>query len=478
MDPSETDLQNGADSFILPLLDSDETKSKMDSFKNRFLWNVRVLHEIINYSDSRAQDYQKSAPSCSNPLEWELRFVDEFKSKIEATRRKLERHISVEGRRECLKEMEEEMCRYEIRLLDLPLEFRYIIRTAVTRNDIELPAIVKSNSRLQEFLSLDPNAKQARVEEMRLNSADELCSTITRRGDISCYPLNPGTKQGEPIIFAGRKVPHGTTPESANFQSRATDMGELAAAFNCVDRAAGFGLLRVEYYFYHPESNQFLFAHTSPFIASSMMTLETMVTGDPFPNLDISMGDRFRLAYKLAEAVIFLHTSGFHHKSITSSSVVILRRSDSKKEIDGSYLMGSDLIRDLEAWDRPDRSFWEFDVFQHPDLLQGQSSPSYTKTYDMYSLGVVLLEVGLWEPLSVVGRDWTIGDSSIWPNQLLDSALKIPQRLGEEYYRLVAWCLSLKGNHVLKNGEFSDKVLDPLECMVKANGGSVVDYTT
>ncbi|OBT60352.1 hypothetical protein VE03_10230 [Pseudogymnoascus sp. 23342-1-I1] len=292
---------------------------------------------------------------------------------MEATRRKLELHIGVEGRQECLKEMEEEMNRYELRLLGLPLECRNIIRTAVTGNNAELPAVVGSNNRLQRFLSLDSNARQARIEEMLLNSTDELCSTITRRGDISCYPLNSGTKQSEPIIFAGQKVSFGTTPESANFQSIASDMGELAAAFNCVDRAAGLGLLRVEYYFHHPESNQFLFAHIPPFNASSMMTLETMVTRDPFPDLDTPMGERLRLAYKLAEAVFFLHTAGFHHKNITSSSVVILRRCDSKKEIDGSYLLGFDLVRDPKARDRP---FWEFDVFQHPDQLQGGAGQS------------------------------------------------------------------------------------------------------
>ncbi|KFY05350.1 hypothetical protein V491_09158 [Pseudogymnoascus sp. VKM F-3775] len=280
--------------------------------------------EALNYS----------APSGSNLVEWTLRFVDEFKSKIETTRRKLERHISVEGREECLKEMDEEM-------------------NCLTGNDVELPAIVGYNSQLQEFLSLDSNSKQERVKEMRSNSAGELCSTITRRGDISCYHLNPGTKQSEPIIFAGQKVPHGTTPHSANFQSIVSDMGELSAALNCVDRAAGFGLLRVECYVHHPESNHFLFGHMPPFIASSVMTLETMITGDPFPYHDTPTGERLRLAYKLAEAVFFLHTAGFHHKNITSSSVVILQWCNSKKEIDGSYLMGFDLIRDPEARDKP-----------------------------------------------------------------------------------------------------------------------------
>lgn len=317
------------------------------------------------------------------------------------------------------------------------------------------------STQLHEFLRLDTKAKQARARKVLLEPAQELSKKITCRGNISNRPLQCGT---EGIIFAGRRVPVGTTPETAKFRSIASDMGEVAAALNCVDRAAGLGLLKVEYYFHHQESNQFLFAHISPFDASSMRTLEETVAEDPYPNHDTPIEEHLRLAYKLAEAVSFLHSTGFHHKNITSSSVVILRRYNSAKEIDGSYLMGFDLIRDPEARDRP---FWEFDVFRHPDQLQAQSSLRYIKTYDIYSLGVVLLEVGLWEPLSTVGRYWTIAESSIWLKELSDSAVEICQRVGAEYYEVVAWCLGLKGDRVVRNDEFSHMVLDPLECMLK-----------
>jgi hypothetical protein len=203
----------------------------------------------------------------------------------------------------------------------------------------ELPVVIGS-IQLHDFLRLDPKAKQTRARKVLLGPAEELSRKITCRGNISNRPLQCGT---EGIIFAGRRVPVGTIPEIASFLSMASDMGEVAAALNCVDRAAGLGLLRVEYYFHHPESNQFLFAHISPFDASSMRTLEEMVTGDPFPNHDSPIEEHLRLAYKLAEAVCFLHSTGFYHKNITSSSVVILRRYNSTKEIDGSDLMGFDL---------------------------------------------------------------------------------------------------------------------------------------
>lgn len=51
------------------------------------------------------------------------------------------------------------------------------------------------------------------------------------------------------------------------------------------------------------------------------------------------------------------------------------------------------------ALDDKERHLWETEIFQHPDLLMGENVLRYVKEYDIYSLGVLLLEVGLWEPL-------------------------------------------------------------------------------
>jgi hypothetical protein len=112
------------------------------------------------------------------------------------------------------------------------------------------------------------------------------------------------------------------------------------------------------------------------------MTLEEMIRGDPFPKVESPPDERLKLAHKIAEAVFFLHSAGFLYKNITSSSVVALRRShlppgEAIPDIDDLYLMGLDLIRGGEAITTKEditreieaRSVWDFDVFQHPDLL-------------------------------------------------------------------------------------------------------------
>ena len=162
------------------------------------------------------------------------------------------------------------------------------------------------------------------------------------------------------------------------------------------------------------------------------MTLEEMISGDPFPIVESPLDERLKLAHKIAEAVFFPHTAGFLHKNITSSSVVAVRRlhptpGEVMPDIDDLYLMGFDLIRGSKVIttkegttkeSKDPRPVWDFDVFQHPNRLQGESSPRYIKTYDVYSLGVLLLEVGFWEPPRKIARNLTLDYPTRWEKEL------------------------------------------------------------
>lgn len=93
------------------------------------------------------------------------------------------------------------------------------------------------------------------------------------------------------------------------------------------------------------------------------------------------------------------------------------------------YLMGLDMIQStdgvtiLEGAFNPAGASHEtigsrkLRVFQHPDRYGGNNTRRYIKTHDVDSLGVVLLQIGLWEPISTITR--TLGtDSATWQEQL------------------------------------------------------------
>ncbi|KAL0264071.1 hypothetical protein SLS55_000015 [Diplodia seriata] len=230
---------------------------------------------------------------------------------------------------------------------------------------------------------------------------------------------------------------------------------------------------------------QFLFAQTPPHPTVSLMTLEDAIREDSFLEVEVPLNQRLKLALRVTEAILFLHSAGFVHKNISSSSVVVLERDyphcdevSPYPALDNAYVMGFDLIRGVEARtskegavreaDELPRLIWEFDIFQHPDRLQGPSSPRYTKTYDVYSLGVLLLEIGLWEQLPEAIPDLDEENPSSWTEELKAVVPKLSPRTGERYQRLVSWCLGMDGCEIVKEIEFAEQVLDPLDEMVNA----------
>ena len=92
-------------------------------------------------------------------------------------------------------------------------------------------------------------------------------------------------------------------------------------------------------------------------------------------------------------------------------------------------------------------------VYQHPSLQQKEGSRTNLKEYDVYTLGDVLLEMGLWDPLSTTLVN------------LPDILTKIENRAGRKYRRVVEWCLSMKGNGV-RGFEFVVEVLVPFKNLV------------
>jgi hypothetical protein len=466
------------------------------SLAARFDWDLRALKAIEDHFLQRQASNANGQlpPEDEALLERTAAYLDGFVVTVTQSLRKIERkrlmkstfnRIMWMARRADLQDMEKELFdwtrRFDVRVLGLPPEIRTIIpATAAEDQEVEPPAVVRSNKRLQEFLALGPSSKKALANKMLLKDSTEVASKIEGRRDISFLPVQNGSEQ---TIFAARQIPPNIGEGTVEFQDLVSDMGELAAALNCLDPAADIKLLKVEYYFYHTPSKQFLLAHHPPYPVLSMITLETMIHEEPFPDVSAPLNQCLKLGYKLAEALFFLHTAGFIHKNITSTSVVALRRAREETDdlpdeaIDETYLMGFDLVRADTARTTKEgavrdtktpRSIWEFDIFQHPDRLRGVDSPRYIKTYDVYSLGVVLLEIGFWKPIPDIVEELNQGNPSSWPKALSGTMEAMSARTGEKYQRIVAWCLDLKGDQIVKDSEFMEKVLDPLEELIGA----------
>ena len=113
------------------------------------------------------------------------------------------------------------------------------------------------------------------------------------------------------------------------------------------------------------------------------------------------LGLRFSMCYQLAESLFLLHSVNWVHRALRSDNVIFIFSDD---DLDRVTLQRSELrICGFEA-SRPstDSSLGPYDdqlarnVYRHPKRW-GTPQETFAQVHDVYSLGVILLEIGLWE---------------------------------------------------------------------------------
>jgi hypothetical protein len=163
------------------------------------------------------------------------------------------------------------------------------------------------------------------------------------------------------------------------------------------------------------------------------------------------LGDRFKLAYRLAKAFNLLHPAMWLHKDFRSCNVIFFDKSGSQPDsetinVDEMYIVGFQYSRlgiagedSIET--QPQSEDISVSIYRHPDLNNGSS---YRKLYDLYSLGVVLFEIALWEPLYMRGGVREYGaDAEARRNWLIKAAdAVLGGRVGEKYRDVVKACLT------------------------------------
>ncbi|KAI1828426.1 hypothetical protein F4861DRAFT_181789 [Xylaria intraflava] len=128
-------------------------------------------------------------------------------------------------------------------------------------------------------------------------------------------------------------------------------------------------------------------------LSSGVKTLRQLIA----EGLKIPLERKFQLAFNICSTVLNLHCSGWVHKSIRSENVILIPKADEESEApDGDYdvyLKGFEFSRKAVGKSNPFESSRGDDLYRHPDR-QGLPDKRFTKEYDIYAVGLVLLEIG------------------------------------------------------------------------------------
>ena len=160
-----------------------------------------------------------------------------------------------------------------------------------------------------------------------------------------------------------------------------------------------------------------------------------------------SLEDRYRLAFNLALSILHLHAKGLTHRNINSNNVLIFTEDGQSNSHDNkSWKMG--VIRNpfMTSFDQcnedaptPHEEPFVSNIYRHPRVERGQRS-LYRSAHDYYSLGLILLEIGLWMPIHKL---WKPKYARLDFKSRMQSVYikKLAAKCGSTYMRVVDYCL-------------------------------------
>lgn len=185
--------------------------------------------------------------------------------------------------------------------------------------------------------------------------------------------------------------------------------------------------------------------------------------GDPTPKP--SLGERFRISAELAATVSGIHGFGWVHKGISSHSIIMSSGTNGDARI--PHLIGWCYARQqngetLKVNPVADRTS---NLYRHPKR-QGHPSDRFTIRHDVYSLGVVLVEVALWRTVGEM-CEGVYSPAKIRETLLERTRDTVPRVMGQRYAEAVRRCLEgdfdIPGDHnreALLGLAFRDLVVD------------------
>lgn len=139
----------------------------------------------------------------------------------------------------------------------------------------------------------------------------------------------------------------------------------------------------------------------------------------------ISLSRKMRIARELAKAIHYVHIFAFVHKNVRPESILCFE--DSAALRSHAFLVGFDAFRSASGGTMMSGDIsWGRNVYRHPSRQGFDPKAKYRMKHDIYSLGVCLLEIGLWE--SFVEYSTEEGDSG-----------RPRTKFGRTYYHFKQW---------------------------------------
>jgi hypothetical protein len=202
----------------------------------------------------------------------------------------------------------------------------------------------------------------------------------------------------------------------------------------------------------------YLFGFPPNVVQQPPITLHDLLSRGGPHELLLDLGDRFTLARTLASSLLRLHECDWVHTSFRSESILFFFSeqtgsfsSTPQPCIKNPYISGfgyskpNDPAESTLEYSFPNRLH---DLYRHPEIVKSRGSPGaddairLQQRHDLFSLGIVLLEIGLWEQIKALWKEKYT--SSAFLTKLLTGYVpRLGHKMGTVYRDVVNDLLSM-----------------------------------
>lgn len=162
------------------------------------------------------------------------------------------------------------------------------------------------------------------------------------------------------------------------------------------------------------------------------------------PDLD----QRLKLALKLASSIYSFGLVRWFHKDFNSRNVVFFNDASQPAQIllDSPFVVGQSISRPESDKEKSlNKDLDALAIYLHPALRVGepQNRPPYHRKYELYSLGLVLFEIGTWRRLDGILKNPGDLEASVLKDAVVDRCTKdLGFYCGPQYRNAVLHCLT------------------------------------
>lgn len=158
---------------------------------------------------------------------------------------------------------------------------------------------------------------------------------------------------------------------------------------------------------------------------------------------------RISLAQVLVTSLHSLHLNGWLHKALSSNSILLFPHAPGIFDLSAPRIVGF-------TYSRPDGGIWYSAGYTassgstrapdcvHPDYIDHkpwEPKPRFRRVYDYYSLGIILLEIGLWKSHRLMFQKYSKPDNITADVRYMEFVPKLYALMGSTYTNAVKKCL-------------------------------------